>query len=241
MPMSVSVTMTERIRDAWVSSARAPGRLWDAAWRRLPENVQTERNERHWPKLGVEIVERLMIPTLHPTFIFFLIAGILVLGGVPFELEYVRYLISRDAVKTAGEAATAAGLQVPPGEASFDAVLTALHTFYPVLAWSSAMQMNFVDSEEPSHPPKSLRALAFVLATATLLISILMTGAKALFSDTVSMHWGYIGVFLSVLLWWLANSKERTFRDRSLGANAQGGSDSTPIDAMPGDTKGFVQ
>ena len=215
-------------------------RIWRAAasrrfWHFFPADVQSAHAEGHWRHFGSEFVDRLVTPLLHPTFVFYLISGVVVLGGVPIEIEWTKYLVAmHDAERVARETRTAV---VTP---SFEAVLTALHTFYPARAWSAAMQINFADSRETERARKSIRAFAFLIATITLLLSILLTTARALFSEDASLKLGLTGVVLAVFLWWLANAKEKTFRDPVSGETPQGGSAAVATDAISGDTKGYT-
>lgn len=203
-------------------------------WHLFPADVQSARAERHWRHFGSEFVDRLVTPLLHPTFVFYLVSGVVVLGGIPIEIEWTKYLVAvHEAERIARQTG---GALVPP---SFEAVLIALHTFYPALAWSAAMQINFADSRETERARKSIRAFGFLIATVTLLLSILLTTARALFSEETSLKLGVVGVVLAVFLWWLANAKEKTFRDPVSGETPQGGSAAIATDAMSGDTKGY--
>lgn len=199
---------------------------------RFPNEVVQAYNQAHWRQFVTDVVERLLTPLLHPTFVWYLIGGVLLLGGVPVAIEFFRFKIEMQQY-AAAMAANPTALPPPP---SRQAILTALHTFYPALAWSSAMQINFADSD---HVKKSLRSFAFVVATVALLLSILMTAARVLFTETVSLQVGTLGVVLAVFLWWMANAKEQTFRDPDPGQTSQGGSVSVPTSELAGGTSGF--
>ena len=206
-------------------------------WRAFPTSVQDARAQRHWRELGAEVVERLVAPLLHPTFVLYLVSGVVLLGGVPIALEWTKFLLSQHSYN----AAIAAGITgaALPARPSFESVLTALHTFYPALAWSSAMQINFAEAKAVDRARKSLRALAFVLATVTLLLSILLNAARPLFTESGSLRLGIMGVVMAVLLWWLANAKEQTFLEPLSGDAAQGGDPARPAEELSGNIEGF--
>lgn len=198
----------------------------------FPPEVVGAYKEAHWRHFLRDVVERLLTPLLHPTFVWYLIGGVILLGGVPVAIEFFRFKIEMQQYVAATTADPAAVIPRP----SKQAILTALHTFYPALAWSSAMQINFADSKEVK---KSLRSFAFVVATVALLLSILMTAARVLFTETASLQVGSVGVVLAIFLWWMANAKEQTFRDPDPGQTSQGGSVSVPTSELAGGTIGF--
>jgi len=204
----------------------------DHAVRLLPPEVIEAWDKHHWRSFRHEVVERLLTPLLHPTFIWYLLGGVVLLGSVPVAIEWFRFQIDLQHYNEV------LGRKPPvlPTRPSRLSILTALHTFYPALAWSSAMQINFADSD---HVRKSLRSFAFVIATVALLLSILMTAARTLFSEASSFQVGFLGVALAIFLWWMANAREQTFRDPDPGSTPQGGPLNTPTSDLAGDVKGF--
>jgi len=212
---------------------------WRAGfWRRFPAGVGEARARRHWGELGSEVVERFVAPLFHPTFVLYLLSGVILLGGVPVALEWVRYLLAQHALESAVAARVSA--TDLPALPSFEPVLTALHTFYPALAWSSAMQINFAEAKTDDRARKSLRALAFVLATVTLLMSILLNAARPLFTEDGSLRFGLLGVLMAVVLWWLANAREQTFLEPLSGDAPLGGDADGPAEELSGGVEGFA-
>lgn len=162
-----------------------------------------------WQYLTKEVKRRLSAPVGHFTFWAYLLAGIVGASAFGVWYELLPVLLGR--------------------QGSNEAVFTALLTFFPALAGSSALQLVFDDTAKP------LRAFGIVL------ILIFVGFAVWLgFARPTSLGVAYFSVglacFLAIFVWWITSGQDPAFRDNVDDTSPLGGKLS---DEPKGNLKGF--
>lgn len=202
-------------------------------WRSTVRRIRQDHSaENSWLGLVEDLANRLIKPWYSVPFVMYLLTGVLLLGGVAIWVEIVRYSIKvHYYVPSRGEAPT------------IEAILAAIHTFYPALAWSATMQIVLADQPEKEGDPKPykrLRALALFLGSVVLVLAVVVMSLSGVLLNWVSLILGLFGIWLAVLLWWIANAEDDTYKDspRTIGLASKGGA-AVPNAAMPGGTAGF--
>lgn len=202
-------------------------RFW-ARWRATRARVRAEyKGSNSWLELADDLSERWLAPWYSVSFLMYLLSGVLILGGISIWLELITY-----GVASHQHSIGRTGAPKP----NLDSVLTAIHTFYPALAWSSAMQI--VLSEQSA---KFLKAVALAFGSVVLVLAVIMMMVSDVILPWVSLLFGAIGIALAILLWWIANAKDQTYQDtdpQRVGLAAKGGS-ADPDKPMPGGTSGY--
>jgi hypothetical protein len=162
-----------------------------------------------WQYLTQEVKRRLSAPVGHFTFWAYLLAGIVGASAFGVWYELLPLLLGR--------------------QGSNEAVFTALLTFFPALAGSSALQLVFDDAAKP------MRAFAIVL------ILIFFGFAVWLgFARPTSLAFAYfsagLACLLAIFVWWITSGQDPAFRDNVDDTSPLGGKLS---DEPKGDLKGF--
>ena len=176
-----------------------------------------------WLELADELAARLIEPRYSVSFVMYLFTGVVLLGGIAIWLEIVRYAIEFHNAK-------------PNETPSLSGVLTAMHTFYPALAWSATMQLVYGDTND-----KWLKALAIGFGSVTLILAVFAMALAGVWLPLTSIVIGGFGTVIAIFLWWIANAPDPNLRDlmpRTVGLAAKGG-EIDPGAPLPGTTSGF--
>lgn len=198
-------------------------------WTATRARIRSENaRSNSWIDLADDLAVRLFEPLYSVSFLLYLFTGVVLLGGISIWLEIVRHAIELQSY------VPKAGLKPP----SLSGVVTAMHTFYPALAWSATMQIVYADQDKTD---KRVKAFALTLGSLTLLMAVIAMAMAAVWLSITSIVVGIVGILLAILLWWIANAKDANLRDtlpQNLGMGAKGGA-VEPSTPLPGSTQGF--
>lgn len=160
-----------------------------------------------------ELKKRIMAPTKELTFWLVLVLSILAFGGLGVWFEVIQYWRG-------------------PGDATSDAVLTALVTFCPALVGTSAVQLICQDDAEKPLILFGILCVVFFIVVAALLVFVPGLERHIAFLCAGVAYLGAIGV------WWVANGLDPTLRDGVNRAAALGGGIEKPLEGtIPTDFK----
>lgn len=214
--------------DDYAGLPKQKHRYWKR-WRSTVERVRLESSQNNsWFDLIDDLAVRLIRPRYSVPFMMYLFTGVLLLGGVAIWVEIVKYSISSHFYLPSS------GRPVP----RIDAILAAIHTFYPALAWSATMQVVLADAPEgdsDGRPHKRLRALALFLGSVVLVLAVVVMSLAEVLLPSVSLGFGLLGVLIAIVLWWIANAEDDTYKDspKLIGLAPKGGA-AVPNAALPG-------
>ncbi|MDK1389671.1 hypothetical protein QN224_30370 [Sinorhizobium sp. 8-89] len=157
-----------------------------------------------------ELSHRFLTPMGHFTFWVYLFVGIVFFGGFGVWYEVIPFWFSRPGSTSAG-------------------IYTALLTFFPALAGSSALQLLFAEGQKP------LKAFSVAYAVVFIALAVWLGFAKPS-NPIIAFTGATIGALLAILMWWLTSGNDPAFNDAiddrsTLGADPK----STP----KGDLNGF--
>ena len=159
--------------------------------------------------LVLEVKRRLAEPVGHFTFWAYLLAGIVGASAFGVWYELLPLLLGR--------------------QGSTDAVFTALLTFFPALAGSSALQLIFDDAAKP------MRAFATILIFVFCGFAVWLGFARP---TSIGLAYSCAGFacLLAVFVWWITSGQDPAFRDNIDDTSPLGGQ----VGEQPkGDLKGF--
>ncbi|MEG8027703.1 hypothetical protein [Sphingomonas aerolata] len=203
-------------------------RYW-ARWRSAVAQIKLESSQNNsWFDLIDDLAVRLVKPRYSVPFVMYLLTGVLLLGGVAIWVEIVKYSISSHFYYPSSSRP----------RPDIEAILAAIHTFYPALAWSATMQLVLADApagEADGRPHKRLRALALFLGSVVLVLAVVVMSLAEVLLPSVSLAFGLLGVLIAIVLWWIANAEDDTYKDspRSIGLAPKGGA-AVPNAPLPG-------
>lgn len=149
-----------------------------------------------------ELSHRFFSPMGHFTFWVYLIVGVILCGGFGVWYEAIPFYLERPGSSAAG-------------------IHTALLTFFPALAGSSALQLLFADGQKP------LKAFSVIYSLVFVALAVWLGFAKPA-NPLLSFGGAAIGSTLAVLMWWLTNGIDKAFDDAI--------DDRSPLGADPGVT-----
>lgn len=160
-----------------------------------------------------EVARRTVHPLCDATFIFYVVFGIVVFGGLGVWIEIVEILLSKQAGSNKG-------------------VLTALAAFYPALIGSASLQL-VLESVRKSDKLMAVFAVAILLVT---IIAALLIGLFKFNNVYVGFSfWGTIGFsIVGIWVWCVANGDNPDLKTDPSAASG-GDTDRT----LRGDTRGF--
>lgn len=167
------------------------------------------------------VVERTTRPLRHPSFVAFFILAVFGLGasGVWLEL-YVLVFPDRSA--------TSHFLHYPGAPSRFDALRTAMITFFTAVSGTSAMQLIWAEDF------KHFRSASALILFLFLVVALLIFPARI--CDCAAISVGALMSLLALWVWWVANAKQADLLDRVDPRDAVGGKTSTPLS---GSTSGW--
>ena len=217
---------SEAANSVVISSPSTWQRIKDT-WRATARQVRSEYVEKNsWVDLVEDLARRIIVPRYSAPFVMYLLSGVILLGGISIWFEVLRYAIATHAHEI--------NPKLPA--ADLGNLLTAVHTFYPALAWSSAMQLAL--SNQAS---KRLKATSLALGSVVLLLAVAMMVLTEILLPSASLLLGLVGVAIAIFLWWIANALDETYQDTTpdkIGMAAKGGK-ADPQTPMPGSTNGY--
>lgn len=151
--------------------------------------------------------ERLQKPCKELSFYIFLGIGILFLGGMAIWIEVYRFLTF-----------------IPTPEhqhAELAGTRLALATAILAIAGPAAMQLMYALD-------KMATVVAILLIAIELLLAIYLMGFGSP-NGCGTIFWGFVGLSLAVLTWWLANGGDNIFQDETPDDAATGGNPTRPL------------
>lgn len=176
--------------------------------------METEEDgpyKRFWK----ELKRRTRNPLSDATFIFYVVFGVLVFGGLGVWIEVVKVYLPGQSVDTQG-------------------IRTALAVFYPALIGAASLQL-VLESVRKSETLMSVFAISSLLI---MIIAAILLGLIEFFQSSASLIF-WMSCALSVLgvwVWVVANADNPDLKTRSNPENASGGDVSRKL---KGDVTGF--
>lgn len=156
--------------------------------------------------LGHETKARFLAPVGQVSFWVALIVGVILLGALGIWVELIKH--SQSAVH----------------DDQLTNVRTAIHTFFPALAFTSTMQLILTDSA------KYVKSAGYAVGVLLLLMAAGLLFADTRISPGASILLGALASLVSVLIWWVANGYEPMFDDGVPPDASVGGNPDTPLD-----------
>jgi hypothetical protein len=178
----------------------------------MPEQPD-RRTDNSFLLLRQELRQRLARPIRQFSFWVYILIGVVLFGGIAVWVELAKLI--------PGIGATA----------HVESIRTAIDTYFPAIGCAAAVQLAFAAENKKYLVSFGYLVTVFFAVSSVLLILLERTPAT-LFSWIGDL----IGCFLAILMWWIANGLDRTYRDILDPEAPLGGSLETPI---PGDTSGF--
>lgn len=172
-----------------------------------------QRHGSSFVLLWTDLRTRFVTPIGQVTFWVFLLIGIIVCGGAPIWCELFRLKVG--------------------ATVDTENLRTAVNCYFPAIGGAAAAQLMFAAENRQKYLTSFSFLAAFFFFIATILTLALEKAPPTCF------HW-FIGVLLSIfaiLMWWLANGLDRTFRDDLNPDAPLGGSPDAPL---VGNTAGFT-
>lgn len=167
---------------------------------------------RYWSRLWKTLVERTFLPWRHPSFVLYFVVAVVLVGGAGLWLELHKLIFP-----------------VADAPQPYDALRTAIVTFFPALAGSSCMQVILEENDD-----RALRAMA--VCVLILLSTLALAIAPAAVSSGLALALGGIGSWVALWTWWIANAKQPGLQDDRPDA-AVGKRD--PKSGLSGSLEGF--
>lgn len=167
--------------------------------------------------------ERTSKPLRHPSFIAFFLLAVVGLGALGFWLELYVLLLPSDANCLVEPLCV-------PERSSLEALRTALITYFPAVAGTSAMQLMWSGST------KHFRSAAVLLLFASLVVALLIFPSQV--TDGWAIGWGGLMSIAALWLWWIANANQPELLDDVNPNDPVGGDD--PTVELSGDPTGWT-
>ncbi len=153
-----------------------------------------------WVHLSRELARRTREPIKHAPFVFYVILGTIVFGGLGVWVELLKIVISESSVGLAG-------------------LITAIITFYPALAGSTTIQLVLSSANRNDKVVMSFGLLMLCLFTISALLLAVFAGKH----PTAVMVAGVVLSFLVVWVWWITNCDDATYKQMPAPDAATGG------------------
>jgi hypothetical protein len=167
-------------------------------------NNQSRNAMRHWADLYRELKERITEPLRHPSFVFYFVAVILVVGGLGVSLSMIK-IIGPD-----------------PSFMDLVALPRALSSYLLAILASAVTDLILGESSK-----RSLQMFALFLLVIGVILGLIGLTSFAL-------RWAYgcslVGVLLAWCLWFVANADNAKLKEREPPPNvATGGDPGAPL------------
>ncbi|WP_075632285.1 hypothetical protein [Novacetimonas hansenii] len=157
-----------------------------------------------WKDLCDDLKRRSRQPCSHPTFVFFFLSSVVIIGGIGIWLEFV-FLYNSD-------------WKDPTN------LKSALATFFPALIGSTCLQLLLQDTS------KALKAISIFFMIIFFLLGVWLIADRNL-SNWFTFSAGGFGSLMSLWYWWIANADNADFYDVPRPTAAVGGEDTeSPLD-----------
>ena len=174
----------------------------------------SEQRTGNYRALWLELARRTREPLGHPSFVIYFLLAVVGFAGLGLWLELYAYFTT-----------------VPAP--SFGPLRTALTTFFPALAGSTALQLIWAEHQ------RFLRSFA-VLCLVILLLMAVVTAANSRVQDFWAVGFGILSSVAACWIWWITNADQPDFRDEIDPDDAVGGGrDSLNKAQLPGSLEGI--
>ena len=168
-------------------------------------------NSGRWESLFKEVWRRTKEPFSHPSFVFYFVIAILVLGAFGIWNELINIWVGNDSSNS-------------------QTLRKTITSFFPILAASTCLQIIWEDRF------KSIRSFIIFLFMLTLIG--LYIAANQSIMDCIAIKFGVLATAISIWMWWLANADQDFLKD-PIDPTAATGNDDTS-ESLPGDLSGFT-
>jgi hypothetical protein len=148
----------------------------------------------HWRVLFGFLFTRVKSPLSHPTFFLYFVGAVIGAGSLGLWVTLISQKLR--------------------GAWDLSQTINALYTYFPAVAFVSALELNLIHNL-----PRSVRVLSFVACG---LIGALAVLCGFLSPQTSALWLGIAGSVAAVALWWFANAENENLRDTP-SENALGG------------------
>lgn len=171
----------------------------------------------NWKILGLFIKNRFMMPFNHPTFLFYFISIILLVGsiGVLTDLAYgIKYCF----------------FNVP------QFTINASNIFITLMA-ASAVELILISKDDLDYPYR--KSDVQILGISFLIVGFLLWMLAVFFKDNwTGVVTSVIGLLMAYFFWWISNAGNKTLVPSDSPASPVGGN--KPVNSqLEGDTEGF--
>ncbi len=139
----------------------------------------------HWRILFGFLWTRVKSPFAHPTFFFYFIGAVIGAGSLGLWVSLISQKLR--------------------GEWDVSQTINALYTYFPAVAFVSAIELNLTQNL-----PRSVRVLSFVACGFVAALAIL---CGFLSPGTWALRLGIIGAITGLAIWWLANADNENLKD----------------------------
>jgi hypothetical protein len=176
----------------------------------------SEKRRRHnsFGPLWREITRRAKAPLGQFSYWVFFILGVVFFSACGIWFELGKYYFFS-----------------PKSPESLDGIQTAIFTFFPAVASTASMQLNFSDNDM-----KYLKTFGYAIGMLVPLLSIALLFIKEHFSPTTSISIGVVASLFAIFTWWIANADDPNFDDNVDPDILTGGNTGTPL---KGNISGF--
>lgn len=168
------------------------------------------KEKGHWSELGGEIYKRTFTPFIYPSFLFFFLIAVIIIGASGFWIEVVNYV------------------QNVCGS-SLNSIKKSLMGFFPVLAATACLQVIWNDDL------KNFRG--FIILLFVLSLIGLFVCARDDIADVVAIVFAAISSLIALWMWWMTNYNE-TYLRSTLDPDAPFGKNN-PTEALSGGLQEF--
>lgn len=167
-----------------------------------------------YAKLRKELWRRTIDPFSQPPFVFYVVTGVVLFGGLGVWVELVKLCLS----DMRGDS---------------EALVTAVITFFSTLAGAATIQLNYSSYEKSD---KDLGSFALLLMCLFACAGVLLAFFGHAYPASV-LFFGVICSLAATWVWWITNGDEPTFRATKKDVDAAVGGD--PERDLPGNLDGF--
>ncbi|MBR1285361.1 hypothetical protein JQ597_25250 [Bradyrhizobium sp. AUGA SZCCT0177] len=191
--------------------------------------AETEQGIGGYTKLRRELRRRTVEPFFQPPFVFYVLTGVVLFGGLGIWVELAKLLLAN------GTAPVGVGTEsVLPVHSKLEPLVTAVITFFSTLAGASTIQLNY-SSYEGTNKAIGSFALLLMCCFAALALLLALLGSS---QPRIVLLLGAICSLAAVWVWWITNGDEPTFREIT-PKDAEAAVGGNPERELPGTLEGF--